>query len=93
MSAATSDLRRFIACPCCGARLSVSAAHPAGTRIRCGACDQLFRAPGPAVVGDLRRATDRPTIDQELPSGQTGPFVRPDSVPDKRALGRRNDDA
>lgn len=48
-----SNLHRYLTCPACNARLSVSAAHPAGTQVQCGACAMVFRAPGPAVMTEV----------------------------------------
>ncbi len=86
MVTASSMLRRFIVCPACGTRLSVSAALPAGTQICCGACVELFRAPGPAVMNEACDRVFRPIGGPDdagaTPALSLRPMLQSDSVPD-----------
>ena len=63
---------RLVTCPSCHTRLRVSAAHPAGTQVRCGACTQLFRAP---AASEVARAAVPGVRSGPVPSD---PAVRPD---------------
>jgi|GEM_PF-3620915 len=93
-----SSLHRYLTCPACNARLSVSAAHPAGTQVQCGACSELFRAPAPAVVTEAPSNSERPEDPHEggIESGSEGlnatpalslrPVLQSDSVRDSDDL-------
>lgn len=63
----SSRLTRFVTCPWCATRLAVPASHPAGTQVRCGACAEVFRAPGPQLGAMPDEAARRPTEADSVP--------------------------